>query len=159
MVMLIDINALSRVLDSTNAEHEDFKPIKTWFDAHGCFIFGGTKYKEELSKTKYLKIFNLYKDQRKIISICDKEVDFLQQNITSRIDEACDDPHLLALLAASNCSLICSVDIRAFPYFKKIKQYCPQATKVKIYSRLSNQTLLPNASETAIRKNNLNNTL
>ena len=159
MVMLVDTNTLSRVFDENNAEHAEFRPVKEWFTSHGCFVFGGTKYKQELAKANYLRLFNLYKDRRKIISISDIEVNRLEKAIALKVDHNCDDQHLLAILVASNCSLVCSKDARAFHYFSKIRNYCTGAPSVKIYSRSKNKTLLPNPSETAKRKSKLNNVL
>lgn len=53
-----------------------------------------------------------------------------------------DDPHLVGLLRVSGCKLICSLDSRAFPYFRHSLFFNPASNRPRIYSTLSNSSLL-----------------
>lgn len=145
MCIVIDVNALAMVFDGSNAKHNEFSPIKEWItDGKGFLVFGGKKYKRELEKlVQYLKIIRLLKDGGKAISIKDDVVDTIENNVIEKTTGTnCNDQHIIALLAASKCSLLCSTDISSFDFIKDRSLYPKKSPKVKIYKSIKNKNLL-----------------
>jgi hypothetical protein len=54
----------------------------------------------------------------------------------------CNDQHLIALLAAAHCSLICSIDKKSYPFIKDRTLYPSGCPKVRIYCSARNASLL-----------------
>jgi predicted nucleic acid-binding protein len=147
MAIVLDINVLSRVFDESNQEHSEFKPVKDWIESRkGVAVFGGSKYKEELSKTyKYLKLILELKKQNKAVAINDEKVDAWEGVVKSRAGEECDDAHVIALMGVSRCSLLCSFDRRSFFFVKDRHLYPDGASPPGIYSGRRNKDLLRQA--------------
>lgn len=145
MCIVIDTNALAMVFDESNSRHPDFSFIKEWIDQRlGFVVYGGTKYKNELSLTgRYMKIIRLLKDSGQAVMIHDDVVNQLEAVVTSKtVGTDCDDQHVIALLGASNCPLLCSVDSRSYPFVKDKGLYPKGCGKVKIFSSKRNRKLL-----------------
>lgn len=143
MCIVIDTNTLSRVFESTDIEHDEFKPVLDWIrHGKGQIVYGGTKYIHEI-KSKYLRLFVLYRDQRKAISISSLQVDAEEGLVAAKIQhQDFDDQHLVSLLRVSGCRLICSKDKRAFPFFTHKSFFNPAFKRPKIYSGKRNRQLL-----------------
>lgn len=107
-------------------------------------IYGGKKYKAELAKTgKLARLVRQLRDAGKAISIVDSVVDGIESNVQNRTKNTdCDDQHIIALLGAAKCSLLCSVDNRSFKYVKDRSLYPEGVPRVKIYTALRNRKLL-----------------
>lgn len=130
------------VFDSSNANHEEFKPVKEWlFEGKGKIIYGGTKYINE--NLKYTKLFSELRKIGKAVFVSNTLVDE-EENYVSEIieDPDFDDQHLVALLRASKCKVICSLDARAYPFFQHNCFFSPANKKPKIYSGIRNKRLL-----------------
>lgn len=145
MCIIIDTNVLSSVFDKKSAKHQDFKPVLDWIlFGNGFLVYGGSKYIEEIGKTKYRKIFNLFKTKSsKKICVLDKElVDTEQKKIEDKItDPDFDDPHLPAIVIVGKCKLICSEDERSIKFVTNKDLY--QNKKPPCYYKGSqNQNLL-----------------
>lgn len=145
MCIIVDTNCLASVFDKKSDKHQEFEPVLEWITkGKGKFIYGGSKYLAELSKaTKYLRIINILKKSGKTIiankDIVDKEQKRIEQSIT---DEDFDDPHLPAIVIASKCKLICSVDTRSIKFVTCSKLY-PKGIEVpKYYTSSKNKNLL-----------------
>jgi hypothetical protein len=145
MCIIIDINTLSCVFDNSCSEHPEFKPVKNWIiDGEGFVVYGGKKYIDELKITKkYLAVFIELKKKRKVIEIDSSIVDTYQKIIESKIQHRdFDDPHIVAIISASKCRLVCSKDLRSFPFLKR-KELYPKGVKTPmIYSKQKNINLL-----------------
>ena len=153
MCIVIDINTLSKVFNESDNDHSSFCCVKEWINSNsGFLVFGGTKYKEELKKAiKYLKIIRLLKDGGRAISIKDDVVYKLALTIIQKtLNTDCDDPHIIALLGASRCSLLCSTDIRSFPFVKNKSLYPDNMPKVRIYSSARNKSLLKKSDPSSL---------
>lgn len=142
---MIDTNTLAMVFSSDNSRHAEFACIKTWItDGDGLLIYGGKKYKEELQLApRYMKLIRILRDSGKAATICDDSVNRLEeevQKMTTGTD--CDDQHIVALLGASRCSLLCSTDARSFPFIKDRSLYPKNTPSVKIYTSVRNKKLL-----------------
>jgi len=144
MCIVIDTNTLGSVFDITSANHQEFKPVYDWIvEGAGKIVYGGTKYKTELGK--YLSIFSTLRAAKQAIYIPDNEVDASETVVVAAIkDDDFDDQHLVALLLVSKCKLICSLDKRAYKYFRNKVFFSPASKKPKIYSNKANAHLLSN---------------
>lgn len=143
MCIIIDTNVLTNVFKESSVDHAQFKPVRDWIiNGKGKVVFGGTKYIEEING-KYLALFSLLRKAGKAVFINNALVDAEHSRVEAMITHPdFDDPHLVGLLRVSGCKLICSLDSRAFPYFRHSLFFTPAANKPKIYSTLVNATLL-----------------
>lgn len=143
MCIIIDTNTLCSVFVENSINHNQFKPVKDWIiEGKGKIVFGGTKYTSEI-KGKYLSFFLELKKVGKAIHIDTAKVDAEQQIVDKLITHPnFDDSHLVGLLRVSKCKLICSLDSKAFPFFRHTLFFTPAINKPRIYSSLSNKSLL-----------------
>ena len=143
MCIIIDINVLADVFEKKSQNHSQFKPVYDWIiNGKGKIVFGGTQYLSEL-KPKYVAFFALLNKSGKAVSVNSKSVDSEQKIVEQIIIHPdFDDPHLVGLLRASGCKLICSLDKRAYPYFRHSLFFKPATNKPRIYSSLTNTRLL-----------------
>lgn len=144
MCLIIDINSLAPVFDSDHSMHDDFNPVKSWIlHGRGKVIYGGSKYLDELSKTKYLRLFSQLRKAEKACYVENAKVDKVVKEVSSKLPERdFDDQHLVALLLVSRCKLICSLDERAYPYFTHLTFFKRAADRPKIYRQKANKDLL-----------------
>lgn len=145
MCIVIDANTFSSVFEKNSSDHSDFRPVLEWIcNGKGKIVYGGTKYKEELSSTrKYLRLFRQFDAARKIVKIDDQSVDNEQNRLRSLIDHRnYDDPHIIAIIIVSGCKLICSKDSKAYQYFKNKALYPKRFKRPRIYSNSTNADLL-----------------
>lgn len=148
MCIVIDINALAMVFDDNHADHANFSSVKKWIEARcGFVVFGGTKYKRELALAgRYMRLIRILKDAGKAISISDEAVDKIEIDVRKKVKgNKCDDQHIIALLGAARCTLLCSVDARSFQFVKDRTLYPKGAPIVRIYSSNINKKLLKRA--------------
>ncbi|MDR6408470.1 UNVERIFIED_ORG: hypothetical protein ABIC62_001860 [Burkholderia sp. 1595] len=137
------------VFDDSNVRHSDFSAIKKWIDDRlGIVVYGGTKYKQELSlTTRYMKLLRLMQDAGKAALINDQAVDKLEVVVNKKTEGTeCDDQHIIALLAAARCPLLCSTDARSFGYIKDRSLYPKGSPDVRIYTSAKNKNLLKKSS-------------
>ena len=146
MCVIVDTNCFANVFDPNSAKFEEFKPVLDWvLEGKGKFIYGGTKYIEELKKArKFLKFFNVLKSKTNKVVVVDKErVDKEQERISQIItDKDFDDPHLPAIAIVARCQIICSVDTRSVRFVTLPNLY-PKGVKIpRYYTGLRNKNLL-----------------
>ena len=146
MTILIDINTVAPVFDERNALHHDFAPVRTWIlDGPGRFVFGGAKYKRELSKTRFVRLVRLLKDARKACEIRQALVDQREREVIAQTEGTdCDDHHLIAILDVSGCLLFCSNDKRADKFIKDRRWYTKGRKQPMIYRSVKHRSLLSN---------------
>lgn len=145
MCILVDVNAFPTVFDTESIDHLEFRPVLEWVClGKGKMVFGGTKYRDELRKvTKYLRILAELKRANKIVEINDQDVDTIQADVEGIIQHSdFDDPHLIAIIRASGCLLVCSRDKRAYQFLKNSDLYPKRFKRPKIYRGKSNKKLL-----------------
>ena len=154
MAIVIDINTFAMVFDPANKNHADFAPVKAWVENRdGFLLFGGTKYKEELFQSyRKMRLVRQLKDGGSAIEICSRAVDAIEVGVRQAVAGTnCNDPHIIALLAAAHCSLLCSRDKESYPFIK-CRDYFPKGTpKVRIYSGRRNVSLLQRCSKDDIK--------
>ena len=146
MCVVIDTNCLSRVFCADNSDHLEFLPIKNWIECEeGRIVYGGSKYREELLRApSYLNLLVQYGKARKTVLIKDNVVDKYEKEVSEKLgkETKCDDQHIIALLIASKCPLLCSVDERSFEFVKNPSLYPKKFRRPKIYSSSRNSDLL-----------------
>jgi len=133
MCIIIDTNTLASVFDQTSANHANFKPVYDWiYTGKGKVVYGGTRYLNEIKK--YAGVFNELKNKKKAIKVNDDLVDRMEVEISDKIVHAdFDDQHLVALLIISGTKLICSLDERAYKYFKHEQFFNRAGKRPKIF--------------------------
>ena len=145
MTIVVDINVLPCVFNSSNQKHAEFCCVADWiYSGDGFLVFGGTGYKKELSRMpRYLKLVRGLKDAGHAVAIADAAVD-AQESIVADATEGttCDDPHIIALLGVSRCPLLCSEDGRSFDFIKDRSLYPKGASRVRVYTGKRNRGLL-----------------
>jgi predicted nucleic acid-binding protein len=147
MCIIIDTSAFAPVFVTTSELHVEFEPVLKWITTgKGKVVYGGTKYKGELQRAKkYLRIFNNLKRSGRTVEIDDQKVDHEQQLLESTLAHRdFDDAHLVAIIRASGCKLMCCEDERAHEFIKDGTLYPnPQyASPPKIYRNSSHSSLL-----------------
>lgn len=145
MCIVVDINTLSPVFNSSCEEHSEFVHVKNWIDkGYGFLVFGGTKFKKELMKTeRYLRLIRKMKDAGFAVAIQDDIVDKEEERVKALTDGTdCDDQHIIGLLCASRCPLVCSKDARSYKYLTDRSLYSNKMARVRIYSSSRNTSLL-----------------
>lgn len=145
MCLVLDVNTFGAFFDQTNSAHGDFRPVLDWVvEGKGKLVYGGTKYKKEMAAVrKFLHFFAGLERAGKLVKVCDKEVDNYEADVTGKeTDKDFDDPHLIAIIMASGCKIICTNDKRALPYLKKNVLYQGLVKKPKIYQSKKNSSLL-----------------
>lgn len=147
MCLVIDINTLSCVFNENNRDHHEFKPVREWIEnknSKGKIVYGGTEYLAELRKAPvYLKHFTYLEMKGKAVPLIDNEVDECQEEIKSKAnDPKFNDTHILAIIIVSKCRILCSIDKKSYPYILNKSYYPNGILRPKIYSNISNKSLL-----------------
>lgn len=142
MCLIVDTNCLSAVFDKDAVNHNEFEPVIEWiYNGRGKIVYGGTKYLGELNK--YLAIYLQLRKAGKAEYVDCNLVDAEEIVVSNMIQHNnFDDQHLVALLRVSGCKIICSLDQRAYPYFRHRLFFTPAARRPKIYSSSGNSDLL-----------------
>ncbi len=160
MCIIIDVNVIPSVFLPETKNHSEFKPVHDWFfGPNGKIIFGGSKYKAELSAMRsYQSLFVSYAKINKVAYLKDEIVDEIQEKVESKIDDPdFDDPHIIAIVTASKCGIVCSNDKRSYQFIKNPDFY-PKGVQVpRIYSNASNKDLLNNKELTKISYKHVTN--
>jgi hypothetical protein len=145
--ILIDINTIAPVFDEQNTLHHGFAPVRAWIlDGPGRFVFGGTKYKNELRNAyRFLRLVRQLKDARRACEIRQDLVDQREREVIAQTEGTdCDDQHLIAILDVSGCLLFCSNDKRADKFIKDQRWYSKGRKRPSIYRSVKHRDLLSN---------------
>lgn len=154
MAIVIDTNTFAMVFDQSNAKHMEFSPVKAWIErGMGFLLFGGTKYLKELSTSyRHMRLVRQLRDAGMAIEISTPVVDGMETTIIkATAGTICNDQHVMALLAAAHCSLVCSEDSKSFEFIKNRSLYPKGSPKVRIYSSAKNVRLLSRCCREEIR--------
>lgn len=137
MCLVIDTCCLGKVFDPKNQQHAPFAPVLEWITVgKGRMIYGGTKYNRELHKVRrFVPIVAELSRARRAVPLPRQVVDDLALEAKTREpDPRFNDEHIVALVIASRCRLICTDDKEAIPYLKRTEFYRPyRLAKPKIY--------------------------
>lgn len=145
MPIIIDANCIAQVFSKNSLNHKEFEPVLNWIlKGKGMMIFGGTKYKTEISKLKnYLTIIRLIKESGKIYEGNCELIDQYQHTVENLSDDPdFDDPHLVAIAFVTKCKIICSEDDRSVKHVTNSKYYPTNFKKPVYYKSSKNSDLL-----------------
>jgi len=92
-------------------------------------IYGGTKYNTELGKaTKVLGIVKELSTQRRTVRLSDNVVDPIAAALKVKFPEKkFDDEHIVALVIASHCCVVCTTDDIAVTYLQRLDVFSDYA--------------------------------
>ncbi len=146
MCIVIDASAYSVVFNKENSNHIGFRPVLDWLiNGRGKIIYGGSKYKTELTNSiRYLKLFSEFDRRGKVVNLSDDEVDRKEIELKSNHNlSQFNDVHIVAIIIISRAKLVCSCDIPSYRLFRMNELYESPMRKPKIYSgRRNNDDLL-----------------
>ncbi len=138
MCLVIDTNCFALVFNSNIKQHEKFIPVLKWItEGKGRMIYGGTKYNTELRRARWmLGIIAELSRKRRLIQMPNATIDQIATALKVRFPEAAlDDEHIVALVIASRCSVVCTIDNTAISYLKRLDVFSdyPGVERPKIY--------------------------
>jgi len=145
MCIVIDTNRLSSVLNPKASDHGEFRPILDWIDRRKTkIVYGGTKYKEELSKApKYFSTLVEMKKAGKVHEVDDGEVDRWENEIARKTQHTnFNDQAIVAIVIVSRCRLVCSNDQASFSFIRLKTLYPNGVSRPSIYTGRRNVALL-----------------
>lgn len=121
MCLVIDANCFGLVFDSKTKEHLRFSPVLSWIiEGSGRMIYGGTKYNTELRNGGMLGVVAELSRKRKTVQIPNATVDPIARALKIKFPESeFDDEHIVALVIASRCHVVCTNDNPAIRYLKR----------------------------------------
>jgi predicted nucleic acid-binding protein len=153
-MLVVDTNTFSSISNADSNDHNEFKPILQWIkNAKGaCFVYGGSKYKEELLKVRsMIFLLDQFKKANKVVTIDGALIDAYEAKLkTINHQEAFNDKHLVAIIEVSNCRLLCTKDEAAMPFIKD-EQFYETSSPPKLYSGARNRDLLISGNIVALR--------
>jgi hypothetical protein len=111
------------VFEGANTQHHKYAPVLNWvLKGKGRMIYGGTKYNAELAKMPG-RIFGIVAElskARRTIQLPNETVDAIAAQLKIRfIDPDFNDEHIVALVNASRCCVVCTNDNGAITYLKQ----------------------------------------
>jgi hypothetical protein len=145
--LIVDINVLCPLFDTTNPNHNDFLPVLNSINnRRSIMVYGGTKFLSELSKLKKyqpLIIEWLRAGKAKVYPVDD--VDSETNSVVAKESDAdFDDPHLIAIVIVCHATVVCTLDVRAEKFLKDPKFYVgTPVSRPRIYKRAEHASLLP----------------
>jgi hypothetical protein len=98
-----------------------FLPVWNWiYEGRGRMIYGGTKYNRELRDWGMLPLLKELSSGGKVVHIPNATVDSIAAALKERFPEpAFNDEHIVALVIASRCRVVCTNDNPAISYLKR----------------------------------------
>jgi len=146
MCIIIDSNALAAVFKHTDKRHEEYRPVLKWIVADkGKMVYGGSKYKEELKKfgNHYRRLLVILRKAGKLHEVDDENVDSYHKIICEKSDnKKFNDHHIIAIICASGCKLLCSDDRKSFEFIRDKTLYVNSRRCPRIYNGRRDQRLL-----------------
>jgi predicted nucleic acid-binding protein len=146
MCIVIDTNAFAKVFTTTNAEHDDFKPVLDWIlRGKGKLILGGTQYEKiEIREKmpKYLGVLANLARAGKIHRVDTARVDSEAAKLEPFRTKDHDDPHIVALCIVSKTKVLCTGDDRSHSFVKDKRHYPKGQRPPKIYTNKAHTDLL-----------------
>lgn len=114
MCIIIDTCALSRVFSKDDNKHKEFAPVLRWIiGGPGFVVYGGSKYFEELGRAShYLSLLTELRRSGRAKVVDRHAVDSEQAIVEELVPPSCNDSHIIAIVRASGCRLICTDERR-----------------------------------------------
>jgi len=122
MCLVIDANCFGSVFNQTSKRHKNFAPVWRWiYEGRGRMIYGGTKYNKELQDCKMLGVVSELSKKRKTVHIANAIVDSIAAALKAKFPEPeFNDEHIVALVIASRCRVVCTDDKPAMTYLRRM---------------------------------------
>jgi predicted nucleic acid-binding protein len=147
MCLVIDINVIGSVFNPKAEYHPNFEPVYNWIvHGKGKIIWGGTTYRDELRSGKYLRLLTRLNNSRKTVKIDPDNVDEIEVRLKN---ECCgseykgfNDHHIVALIIASKCKLICTGDNESDRFLKNGSLYPSGVGVPSIYKDINHRHLI-----------------
>lgn len=136
MSIVIDTCCLSPVFDQSNDRHREFAPVLKWITVgSGRLVYGGKKYKAELSRAaKFVPVLAELSRQGRVLALPDAQVDRTASSVKRKApDPSFNDEHLVAIVIVSQCRVVCSDDKVADRFLKLKDLYPGHVRPPKIY--------------------------
>lgn len=144
MCIVVDPPVFIPLFKSRDPENRKFAPVLNWLSrGPGKLVLGGTTYEKELRQVSTILGFLAELERSgKIVRVPQGAVD-LEQRMVRAIEPRpeFDDAHLVALVRASGCKLVCTRDKRAGPFIRSARFY-RAGMRPKIYTSLRHRKLL-----------------
>jgi len=137
MCLVIDTCCLAIVFGGDNKKHDKFVPVLKWItEGKGRMIYGGTKYDTELGRTKILGVVGELRKARRAIHLEAAQVDPIATALKAKCPEPeFDDEHIVALVLASRCCVVCTIDDVAMSYLDCVDLFRDyKVARPKIYN-------------------------
>lgn len=137
MCIVIDTNTLSPVFSESNHLHHLFRPVLEWvMTGRGFIVYGGSTYIAELAKVaSVLRLFVEFERARRVTKIRNDLVDNHEIAVRKlEPDPSFNDPHIVAILRASGCRLVCTSDKKSHPFLKRRALYLKRQRPPMIFS-------------------------
>jgi hypothetical protein len=151
MCLVIDACCIPKVFDRGNQQHPNYAPVLEWVsNGNGRMIYGGTKYANELRKLQtYLGVIAELRRAGRTVELPKDKVDAIANRLKAEVNDAAfNDEHLIAIVIASRCCVVCTEDRAAISYLKQPHFYsCHGMKKPKIYRSTRNENLCCNKNE------------
>lgn len=150
MCIIADPPTFIPMFKDSDPEHATFVAVREWVTkGPGKFVMGGTKYNSELAKISSV-IPALLELERKGRIVRAKRMDVDDHEVAVRKIEPSqdfDDPHLVALVRATGCQLICVRDRRSHKFLVDKKFYRTSGlSRPSLYTRANHKKLLLKSS-------------
>jgi hypothetical protein len=122
MCLVIDTCCLLTVFDAKNKRHAKFAPVMNWLNSKGRLIYGGTKYNQELGRlSRILSLVVELSKRRKTVRMSNDVVDPIATELKVKFPEPeFNDEHIVALVIASRCCVVCTDDSVAISYLRRV---------------------------------------
>jgi hypothetical protein len=121
MCLVIDTDCFALVFEPSTKGHQKYAPVLAWItEGRGRMIYGGTKYNSELARaTRILGIVKELSTQRRTVQLPNAIVDPIAGALKVKFpEEKFNDEHIVALVIASQCCVVCTHDKTAMSYLK-----------------------------------------
>lgn len=150
MCIVIDPGSFSCVFSAEDKAHPDFEPVKNWImTGKGKMVLGGQTYQKEMEKTpRYLDLISELAKRNKVVVGCKQKIDSIEQELCNLITKSgFDDPHIVAIVIATRCRLVCTRDKKSIEFITDTdlyKKFPGRVKRPKLFTNRTNVTLLVN---------------
>lgn len=154
MCIVVDTCAFSSVFNERSKDHNKFEPVKKWITkGPGFMVYGGSRYHFEIkNSTKFIGVIIELRKAGRAKEIVKAIVDQEELLVKSILQDCrCNDTHLIAIIRASGCKLICSADRKSDRFLKRRSLYIENQSPPKIYRSRAHKDLLISTNIVAIR--------
>jgi predicted nucleic acid-binding protein len=145
MCIIVDPPLFVPFFKSSDPDHAIYAPVREWIEnGRGKLVIGGTSYKKELMRVaSILRLITELEKRGKVVRVEDSVAD-IEEAAAKKIEPRndFDDPHLVGLVRATRCRLICVRDPRSHRFLRSTVFYEGTKNRPSLYTRPKNRDLL-----------------